>query len=88
MSRHTMILKGALICAILWATRVLFAVGLEPLPVPSFLLMALGCLVFAPSALDGYMGLKRRFFHAGWSVWFVYLSLAFAFGPRRGRHAG
>jgi hypothetical protein len=31
-------------------------------------------------AQGGYnrLSLKQRFFHVGWSVWFVYLSLAFS----------
>jgi hypothetical membrane protein len=40
----------------------------------SFLVMSLGFLVYAPDLLGNYMGLKQRFFHIGWSVWFVSLS--------------
>ncbi len=37
----------------------------------------LGFLVFAPEILPGFQGMKQRFFHLGWMIWFVYLSWAF-----------
>ena len=40
-------------------------------------LMLLGFLVYAPDVMGEYMGLKQRFFHAGWSVWFVYIGYRF-----------
>jgi hypothetical protein len=43
----------------------------------SLLVMALGFLAFMPEVLAEYTGLKQRFFHVGWSVWFAYLSVAF-----------
>jgi len=43
----------------------------------SFVVMALGFLAFMPNVLAEYMGLKQRFFHVGWSVWFGYLSCGF-----------
>lgn len=43
----------------------------------SFFLMALGFLPFMPGFLRNYTGLKQRFFHVGWSVWFFYLSYSF-----------
>ena len=44
----------------------------------SLLVMALGFLAFMPDFLAEYMGLKQRFFHVGWSIWFVYLSYGFS----------
>ena len=44
-------------------------------------IMLLGFLAFFPGVLPGSLGLKQRFFHAGWSVWFAYLSFAFARTP-------
>lgn len=41
-------------------------------------LMSLGFLAFTPGVLSGYPGLKQRFFHVGWSVWFLCLSRSFA----------
>src|SRR5579859_3607154 len=43
----------------------------------SFVVMSLGFLAFMPNVLPEYMGLKQRFFHFGWSVWFGYLSCGF-----------
>lgn len=40
-------------------------------------LMLLGFLVYAPDVMGEYMGLKQRFFHAGWSIWFVFLGYRF-----------
>jgi len=43
----------------------------------SFLIMLLGFLVYLPDLFSNYIGLKQRFFHIGWSVWFIYLSISF-----------
>jgi hypothetical protein len=43
----------------------------------SFLVMSLGFLAFLPDVLPNYPGLKQRFFHVGWSIWFFYLSYGF-----------
>jgi hypothetical protein len=43
----------------------------------SFLIMPLGFLAYFPDLMAPYPGLKQRFFHVGWSVWFIYLSVAF-----------
>ena len=40
-------------------------------------IMSLGFLVYTPEVLTSYLGLKQRFFHIGWSVWFFYLSYSF-----------
>ena len=40
------------------------------------LLMLSGFLTMTPF-MDYYFGLKQRFFHMAWSIWFVYLSLRF-----------
>ncbi len=39
--------------------------------------MLLGFLTLTPNIMDNYFGLKQRFFHIGWSLWFIYLSLKF-----------
>ncbi len=41
------------------------------------LIMLLGFLTLMPDILPEYFGLKQRFFHLGWSLWFVYLSIIF-----------
>ncbi|MDD8015761.1 MAG: DUF998 domain-containing protein [Acidobacteriota bacterium] len=51
--------------------------GLVPAAALSFLLMALGGTAFFPGVLADIAGIKQRLFHAGWSIWFLYLSLAF-----------
>jgi hypothetical protein len=43
----------------------------------AFLVMSLGFLVYAPDILGSYPGLKQRFFHIGWSIWFFYLGYSF-----------
>lgn len=45
--------------------------------ITSLLIMSLGFLAFFPEVLSNYHGLKQRFFHIGWSIWFVYLSYSF-----------
>lgn len=59
--------------------------GLRGFAVASFALMAAGALVFVPDVLGQYPGLKQRFMHAGWSVWFTYLGAAFSGIMRSGR---
>lgn len=41
------------------------------------LIMLMGFLTLIPNIMDNYFGLKQRFFHIGWSFWFIYLSLKF-----------
>lgn len=41
------------------------------------LIMSLGFLTMTPAILDNYFGLKQRFFHIGWTLWFIYLSKKF-----------
>lgn len=51
--------------------------NIKQMSILSILIMSLGFLVFAPDFLSDYPGLKQRFFHIGWSVWFFYLSYSF-----------
>ena len=41
------------------------------------IIMLLGFLTFTPEILENYFGLKQRFFHIGWSLWFIYLAIKF-----------
>ena len=41
------------------------------------LLAAQGAIPFIPGLLTDYQGLVARFFHLGWSVWYVLLSFHF-----------
>jgi hypothetical membrane protein len=52
-------------------------VGLRVWASVSLAVMLLGFLAFMPEVLGPYPGLKQRFFHLGWSLWFIGLSRAF-----------
>ena len=41
------------------------------------IIMLLGFLTLLPNRMDNYFGLKQRFFHIGWTLWFIYLSQIF-----------
>jgi len=41
------------------------------------IIMLLGFLTLMTNRMDNYFGLLQRFFHIGWSLWFIYLSLKF-----------
>jgi hypothetical membrane protein len=51
--------------------------GIKMASLVAFSVMSLGFLIFLPNVLSEYPGLKQRFFHAGWTIWFVYLSYRF-----------
>jgi hypothetical membrane protein len=40
-------------------------------------IMLLGFLIYVPGLLNEQHGLKQRFFHMGWTVWFCYLVILF-----------
>jgi hypothetical membrane protein len=52
-------------------------VGLRIWTIVSLAIMLLGFLAFMPDVLGAYPGLKQRFFHLGWSLWFIGLSRTF-----------
>jgi hypothetical membrane protein len=63
--------------------------GLWQMSSVSLLVMSLGFLAFLPGVWSAYPGLKQRFFHAGWSIWFAYLSYRFVtLHALEGRKAG
>ena len=45
---------------------------------PAALLMLLGFLAFLPDLWPAAVGLKQRFFHLGWTLWFAGLGTVFA----------
>lgn len=51
--------------------------GLRAMARVSLLIMLLGLTAFMPGVLGSMPGLKQRFFHLGWSLWFIGLSRAF-----------
>jgi hypothetical membrane protein len=64
-----------LLALIIWSSKTIpgikFASGLM------LFIIALGFLAFMPNVLSDYTGLKQRFFHVGWTVWFIYLTQRF-----------
>jgi hypothetical membrane protein len=52
-------------------------VGLRVWAIVSLAIMLLGFLAYMPDVLGAFPGLKQRFFHLGWSLWFIGLSRAF-----------
>lgn len=51
--------------------------GIKHMAIIATIIILLGFLVFVPDVLSNYIGLKQRFFHIGWSIWFIYLSYSF-----------
>lgn len=43
----------------------------------SLFLFALGFSIYFPGLWADFFGLKQRFFHLGWTLWFLYLAVAF-----------
>jgi len=48
-------------------------ITLNQVSIFSFFIMSLGFVTYFPNLLSEYLGIKQRFFHIGWSVWFSYL---------------
>lgn len=59
----------------LWRNTIPYNIGFS---VVSLAIMSLGFLTYFPELLGAFPGLKQRFFHVGWSLWFCYLSIAFS----------
>jgi hypothetical membrane protein len=71
-----LLIFSPLLGLILWNSKgYLSALGI--MSIISFVIMALGFLTYFPDILNMEIGLKQRFFHVGWSVWFIYLSYSF-----------
>lgn len=66
-----------LLAMILWNNKIIPGIKLSSGII--FFIMSLGFLAFSPGILENYWGLKQRFFHIGWTIWFVYLSQKFLF---------
>lgn len=71
-----LLVLSPLMSLILWNKRQQLS-NVVPMSTLSLIVMSLGFLAFMPDVLAGYPGLKQRFFHVGWSIWFFYLSYAF-----------
>jgi hypothetical membrane protein len=51
--------------------------GLRAWTIVSLAIMLLGFLAFLPEVMSTTLGMKQRFFHIGWSLWFISLGRAF-----------
>jgi hypothetical membrane protein len=51
---------------------------LKLMSIISLIFMFLGFTAFYPGILSEYHGLKQRFFHIGWTTWFLYLYYGFS----------
>ena len=71
-----LLLLSPLAALVLWRREKLPA-GLRVWATVSLTVMLLGFLAFMPDVLSSLLGLKQRFFHFGWSLWFIGLSRAF-----------
>lgn len=65
-----------LLAAILWNKKIEIK-KFTGMTLLVFFIMSLGFLSFFPDLWPEYPGLKQRFFHVGWTVWFIYLSFVF-----------
>lgn len=61
---------------LLWPPKVIIRVRLYTLL--ALTTMLLGFLVYAPAIMNEFFGIKQRFFHLGWTIWFIFLSSAFS----------
>jgi hypothetical protein len=64
-----------LLALIIWSSKKI--PGIKFASVLIMFIVTLGFLTFMPNVLSDYTGLKQRFFHIGWTVWFIYLSQRF-----------
>jgi hypothetical protein len=60
---------------IFWKTNMIS--NIKIISLLTLLIMSLGFLIFSPNILTDYFGIKQRFFHLGWTVWFLCLTFIF-----------
>lgn len=70
----TLLLLSPLLSLILWKNGL---PNIKLISILCFLIMLLGFSTYWPDFFGNYHGLKQRFFHIGWSVWFIYLSYSY-----------
>ena len=61
---------------VLWRGREIL-LNLRLWAIVSIIIMLLGFTAFMPDVLGAWPGLKQRFFHIGWTPWFIGLSRGF-----------
>ncbi len=64
-----------LLAMILWKSKIIPGIKLASGLI--LIIMMLGFLTLVPEILDSFFGLKQRFFHIAWSLWFIYLGYSF-----------
>lgn len=64
-----------LLVMILWKSKII--PGIKIASGTILIIMLLGFLTLVPEVLDSFFGLKQRFFHIAWSLWFIYLGYSF-----------
>jgi hypothetical membrane protein len=75
-SPSILLILSPLTALILWRTRPRPR-HLVSISLLSLLVMSLGFSAFLPDLFPDLIGLKQRFFHLGWSIWFIYLTYGF-----------
>jgi hypothetical membrane protein len=73
-----------LLALIMWRSKTISDIKLAS--ALTLFVMSLGFLTLLPDFIDNYFGLKQRFFHIGWSLWFIYLSQSFLKLNRQLKH--
>jgi hypothetical membrane protein len=71
-----LIIFSPLLSLFLWTGNLKLS-SIKFMSILSLIVMIMGFSVLVPEFLDQYLGLKQRFFHLGWSLWFIYLSSSF-----------
>ena len=71
-----LLLLSPLAALVLWRGKKALA-SLRVWTIVSLAIMLLGFTAYLPDVLGAYPGLKQRFFHLGWSLWFIGMSRAF-----------
>jgi hypothetical membrane protein len=61
---------------IFWKTNLIS--NIKVISLLTFIFMLLGFFIFVPSILPDNFGIKQRFFHIGWTVWFLCLAFIFS----------
>jgi len=71
----TLLLLSPFLSLILWRKDL---PDIKLMSILCLLIMLLGFSTYWPEFMGNYLGLKQRFFHIGWSIWFIYLSYSFS----------
>ncbi|PLX19997.1 MAG: hypothetical protein C0599_09920 [Salinivirgaceae bacterium] len=70
-----LIILSPLVALVVWSKKEKL-LKIRTTAIISFSIMLLGFLIFFPSILNEYFGLKQRFLYAGWTIWSVSLVIS------------